>query len=134
MIAAAGLRKQVAIVGHIREMNMALEAADAVVVPSTEPEAFGRTAVEAQAMAKPVIASGHGGLAETVADGLTGILVPPSDSKALAEAIEHVLDMSPEQRAAMGRQGRDRARRLYSKAALQASTLRVYDRLIGVRS
>ncbi|HVY86406.1 MAG TPA: glycosyltransferase family 4 protein [Caulobacterales bacterium] len=133
-IMALGLRDDVAIVGHIGQMNVALAAADAVAVPSVEPEAFGRSAVEAQAMAKPVIAAAHGGLAETVADGLTGLLVPPGDAAALAQAIEQLIDLGPEGRGVMGRKGRDRVRRLYAKSVLQASTLQVYDRLLGARS
>jgi len=132
-IMATGLREHVAIVGHIPHMEVALAASDAAVFPSIEPEAFGRGAVEAQAMARPVIAAAHGGLSETVVQGQTGLLTPPNDSRALADAIEQLIDMGPEQRAEMGRRGRERARRLYSKSALQAATLQVYDRLLGVR-
>lgn len=131
-IDSCGLRETVAIVGHLSQMATALAAAEFAVFPSVEPEAFGRGAVEAQAMGVPVIAANHGGLAETVIDGETGLLVPPNDPVALAAAIEKLLDTPVEQRAAMGLRGRDRARRLYAKTALQASTLEVYDRLLGV--
>ncbi|MEJ0060299.1 MAG: glycosyltransferase family 4 protein [Terricaulis sp.] len=124
------LQGRVVITGHISQMATALAAADVAAFPSLEPEAFGRGAIEAQAMGKPVVAAGHGGLAETVVDGSTGYLVGPGDSKALADAIERLLDMGPEAREAMGRRGRDRAARLYTKAALQASTLQIYDRLL----
>lgn len=126
-----GLRESVSIVGHLRQMALALAASDAAVFPSLEPEAFGRGAVEAQAMAIPVIAAGHGGLAETVVDGQTGILFPPGHPDAFAAAIEKLLDMGGDARAAMGLRGRDRVRTSYGKAALQASTLQVYDRLLG---
>jgi glycosyltransferase involved in cell wall biosynthesis len=131
IIGANSLQGRVVITGHISQMATALAAADAAAFPSLEPEAFGRGAIEAQAMGKPVVAAGHGGLAETVADGLTGFLVTPGDSRALAAAIEQLLDMGPEARVAMGRKGRERARRLYTKAALQASTLQIYDRLLA---
>ncbi|MES1156260.1 MAG: glycosyltransferase family 4 protein [Alphaproteobacteria bacterium] len=130
-IMASGLREHVAIVGHIRQMEVALAAADAAVLPSVQPEAFGRGAVEAQAMARPVIAAAHGGLSETVVQGQTGLLVPPNDSRALADAIEQMIDLGPQARADMGRRGRERARRLYSKAALQKATLQVYEDLLG---
>jgi glycosyltransferase involved in cell wall biosynthesis len=129
-IGANSLQRRVVIAGHISQMATALAAADAAVFPSLEPEAFGRGAIEAQAMGKPVVAADHGGLAETVVDGLTGFLVGPGDAKALAAAIEQLIDMGPEARVAMGRRGRDRAGRLYTKAALQASTLQIYDRLL----
>lgn len=131
-IAMNGLQHSVSIVGHLSQMALALAASDAAVFPSLEPEAFGRGAVEAQAMEIPAIAAGHGGLAETIVDGETGILFPPGHPDAFAAAIDKLLDMSSEARSAMGLRGRDRVRKSYGKAALQASTLRVYDRLLGV--
>ena len=82
-------------------------------------------------MSLPVIAAGHGGLAETVVDGQTGILFPPGHPDAFAAAIEELLDMGGEARTAMGLRGKNRVRASYGKAALQASTLQVYDRLLG---
>jgi len=84
-------------------------------------------------MGVPVIAANHGGLAETVVDGETGVLVTPGDGASLAVAIERLAEAGPEARKAMGLRGRDRARRLYAKTALQASTLQVYDRLLQGR-
>jgi glycosyltransferase involved in cell wall biosynthesis len=99
--------------------------------PVIEPEAFGRGAVEAQAMGVPVIASNLGGYTETVVEGETGFLTPPGSPLPLAGAIERMLDAGPELRADMGRKGRDRVRALYSKAALQSSTLAVYQRVLS---
>jgi glycosyltransferase involved in cell wall biosynthesis len=106
------------------------------VFPVIEPEAFGRGAVEAQAMGVPVIASNIGGYTETVVEGETGFLVPPGNAAALAVAIERLMDTGPGARVEMGRKGRERVRRLYSKAALQSATLALYQRLLseaGVR-
>jgi len=127
----AQLRDVVAIVGHLRHMNVAFAASDIAVFPVTEPEAFGRGAVEAQAMGVPVIATNLGGYTETVIEGETGFLVPPAAVQALAGAIERMLDLGAEQRAAMGRKGRERVRQLYSKQALQTATMAVYRRLLG---
>jgi len=63
----------------------------ALVAPSTLREPFGMVALEALAGGRPVIASRIGGLAEVVADGVSGILVPPRDAAALAESIETFL-------------------------------------------
>jgi len=104
------------------------------VFPVTEPEALGRGAVEAQAMGVPVIASNLGGFTETVVEGETGLLVPPGVAQSLAVALEHMIDAGPEARAAMGNRGRDRARKLYSTAALQAATLGVYERVLTERA
>ncbi len=62
-------------------------SADVVVSASIEPEAFGRIALEAQALGKPVVATNLGGSLETVIDGQTGILIPPEDPQAMKEAI-----------------------------------------------
>src|SRR5688572_27234040 len=72
---------------HIEDMAAAYCAADIVVSASTDPEAFGRVPPEAAAMGKPVIATDHGGVRETVLNGETGLLVPPGDVSALADAL-----------------------------------------------
>jgi glycosyltransferase involved in cell wall biosynthesis len=70
------------------DMDTAFDAAAVVVVPTLTPEPFGRVAVEAFARGRPVIATAIGGLAEIVADGRTGALVPPGDEEQLAAALE----------------------------------------------
>lgn len=129
-IKAAGLQETVAIVGHVDKMPVAFAASDIAVFPVTEPEAFGRGAVEAQAMGVPVIASNMGGFTETIVEGETGFLAPPGIAVALASVLERLIDFSPQARAAMGRLGQSRARSLYSTAALQEATLAVYQRLL----
>ncbi|MDX2233158.1 MAG: glycosyltransferase family 4 protein [Hyphomonadaceae bacterium] len=126
-----GVEACVRIVGHLVDMPAALAAATVAVFPSTDAEAFGRAAVEAQAMGVPVIASRQGGLAETIADGDSGYLVPAGDAAALAAAIDRVLALPPDQRQAMGARGAARVRGRYSVAALQAATLEVYERLLA---
>ncbi len=80
---------------------------DLVIVPTVAQEALGRTAVEAMAGARPVVASRIGGLNFTVQDGATGVLVEPNDPEALASAIAGLLD-DPEARSRMGLAGRRR--------------------------
>ncbi len=130
-IAAAGLDQDVVVPGHIADAPAALLAADVAVLPTTEPEAFGRSAVEAAAMGRPVIASNLGGYTETVVDGETGLLVTPADPAALAAALERLMQTPEAERMAMGQRAQMRARALYSKETLQASTLQVYRRLMG---
>jgi glycosyltransferase involved in cell wall biosynthesis len=125
------LTDRVRLVGHVSDMPAALAAADVVLAPSLEPEAFGRVAAEAQAMARPVVAADCGGFTETIVAGDTGLLTPPGDRDALAAAIEDMMAMGPEGRAAMGAKGSARARRLYAASALQEATLRIYDQLLG---
>ena len=129
-IAQAGLSDAVRLLGHCDDMPAAYLAADIVAVPSTVPETFGRTAVEAQAMGRPVIASALGGLTETVVPGESGWLAAAGDVDAWTQALGLALDAGPERRAAMGQAGQARVRRLYALETMTDSTLQVYARVI----
>ncbi len=133
-IAAAGLGDHVRLVGHCDDMPAAYRLVDFACAPSLDPEPFGRTAVEPQAMARPVLAADHGATRETVIPGETGWLVAPGDAEAWAAALKTAIDTSPEQRAAMGAAGQARARRLYSVDAMCAATLDVYRRVLEARA
>ena len=129
----AGLQAQVRLVGHCADMPAAYLAADFACAPSLDPEAFGRTAVEPQAMGRPVLAADHGAVRETVEDGVTGWRVAPGDVEAWAAALARMLDTPPERRAAMGAAGRARVERLYDLRAMTEATLGVYARLLAER-
>jgi glycosyltransferase involved in cell wall biosynthesis len=133
-IATTGLGDAARLVGHCDDMPAAYLLADVVCAPSLDPEAFGRTAVEPQAMGRPVLAAAHGATRETVADGQTGWLVTPGDADAWADALAQAIDIGPKRRAAIGRAGLARARRLYSVEAMCEATLKVYARLVGRRN
>ena len=102
-IETKGLKDIVRRVGHCTDMPAAFLAASVVTVPSTEPEAFGRAAVEAQAMGAPVVVSDLGAVPETVLtppevapQERTGWRVPPGDAGALAEALSTALTIGRE--------------------------------------
>ena len=116
--------------GHVDDMPAAYALADIVIVPSTRPEAFGRVAIEAASMERPVIAADHGGVRETVLDGQSGRLVPPGDAAALAGALVEMLSMSRDDRAAMGKCGRAHVEARYSVGSMTGATLSVYDELL----
>lgn len=133
-----GLGGLVRLTGPCNDMPAAYALADIVLSPSIEPEPFGRTAVEAQAMRRPVIASDSGGQRETVltpenAGGLdraTGLAVRAGDASALAAAMKALLDLGPQARADMGARGRANALSHYSVEAMAEATLAIYARLI----
>jgi glycosyltransferase involved in cell wall biosynthesis len=105
-----------------------------VVNASTAPEGFGRVVIEAQAMARPVIGSDHGGAAETIAHGQTGWRVKPGDADALAAMLDEVLGLPAEARTAMGERAREAVKTHYTVSAMQAATIEVYrDVLAGPR-
>jgi glycosyltransferase involved in cell wall biosynthesis len=102
------------------------------VVPSLT-EAFGGSAMEAMAAGRPVVASAVGGLAEAIADGETGLLVPPGDPMALRDAITRLLD-DPSEMKRMGAKGQSRAM-LYSASKALPEMEAIYAGLMrGVRA
>jgi glycosyltransferase involved in cell wall biosynthesis len=106
-----------------------IAAADLVVFPSTAPH-FARPVIEAGAMAKPVVASRLGGVEELVEDGVTGVLVPPSDPRALGEAIVRVLG-DPALARRMGEAGHDASLCHYSRERNMPRLLELYDAVLG---
>jgi glycosyltransferase involved in cell wall biosynthesis len=129
-IREAMLDGHVFMVGHCSDMPTAFALCDIAVTPSTQAEAFGRTAAEAQAMGLPIIASDLGGAKETVEPGVTGYLSPPGDVIALAEHLKTLLSQSPEARAAMSAAGYARIRALFTTESLQRDTLGLYQRVL----
>lgn len=128
---ALGMAGRLRMAGHCDDMPAALALADVVVSASLDPEGFGRAVIEAQAMARPVIATDHGGAAETVEHGVTGWRVPPGDAGALAAALDHALAMQPDGRRGMGERARASVLAHYTTAAMQAATLDVYRELLA---
>lgn len=124
-------------VGHCSDMPAAFLAASVVTVPSTEPEAFGRSAVEAQAMGTPVVVSDLGAVPETVLSPpavlpheRTGWRIAPGDADALAEAVGAALSLGASARIAMGTRARAHVERHFSLERMVASTLDVYSALL----
>jgi glycosyltransferase involved in cell wall biosynthesis len=100
-----GLGERLRVLGFRADVEALLGAADAVAVPSTRPDPFPNSALEAAAAGVPVVAADHGGLPEMLRDRETGLLVPPGDAGALASALRELADHP------------DRARRLGEAAA-----------------
>ncbi len=120
---------RVKLTGHISNVPLALAASDIVISASTDPEAFGKVSIEAQAMGKPVIATAHGGSLETVLDGQTGLLTAPGDASALAKAILKVENGLP----SVGAKGRSRIAQDFSKTSFQSQVISVYEVLLAER-
>lgn len=129
-----GLDNEVIIAGHVRDMPAAYLASDIVVSASTDPEAFGRVAAEAGAMERPVIATDHGGAREVIVAGRSGLLVPPANSGALADALSTLLAAGAEQREAMGKAARAHIAARYTVEKMCADTLALYRKLLAART
>ncbi|HWG64053.1 MAG TPA: glycosyltransferase [Streptosporangiaceae bacterium] len=126
---ACGVSDRVTFTGSVaRKRVPALVRSADVVVCTPWYEPFGIVPLEAMACGVPVIASRVGGLTDTVVDGSTGLLVPPRDLRALADACRKLLG-DRELRASYGLAGARRARRWYSWDRVARETEAVYRRL-----
>jgi len=111
-----------------QDISSVWDACDIAVIPSTEPEPFGMVALEAMAASKPVIAANHGGLAEIVVQGETGLLVPPGDAPALAEAIKRLV-ADESLRRQMGESGLLRYRREFTLDCHVENMTKIYEQV-----
>lgn len=125
-----GVADRVHLLGRVvpAELPDQLRAADVVVAPPWY-EPFGIVPLEAMACGRPVVGSAVGGLLDSVADGTTGLLVPPRDPTALAAAIR-ALATDPQLRARLGRAGRARSLD-YDWSRVAARTEKVYRQILG---
>ena len=106
------------------ELGAYYERAAVVACPSRR-EGYGVAAREAMAYGRPVVASAVGGLLDAVEDGVTGVLVPPGDVRALREAVERLL-ADPDERRRLGVAARQRARESFSFDVSTATLVAAY--------
>jgi glycosyltransferase involved in cell wall biosynthesis len=117
------------------DMAASYAASFGVIVPSNEPEAFGRVTAEASAMGKPVIAAAHGGAIE-ILDAYTperalGLMATPGDIPSLSKQMKALAAMSDEDARNFAAPAMARARQYYTRKAMCEATLAVYERLLG---
>ncbi len=127
-----GLRGQVRFLGKIPNRNMVkfYSMSDIALLASIHPEPFSRIPLEAMKCCKPIVATNVGGSPEAVVDGVNGILVPPNDSAAMAEAILE-LARNRDLRRKMGRKGRKILKRKFDPDHLVDKILRLYSSIIN---
>jgi L-malate glycosyltransferase len=121
------LEKHVLLAGFRPDVLSVHKAFD-IFVMSSVTEGLGTSLLDAMACAKPVVATTAGGIPEVVADGETGLLVPPRDHHALADAIVRLLNDAG-LRTRLGEAGRARVRERFSADRMVRDTLRVYERV-----
>ena len=124
------LTKKLKFISHCKEMPLAYSLADVVVSASTEPEAFGRVAVEAQAMGKPIVASNIGGSKETVLNKKSGFLYKHDDPRELAKNLNTVIQLNQEELKLMGNEGRKNVTKKFDVEVMCVSNLREYKKLL----
>jgi glycosyltransferase involved in cell wall biosynthesis len=104
---------------------------DIAVVPSTQPDPFPRSVIEAMSWAKPVIGSAAGGIPEAIEDGKTGYLFPPGDAVALATRICSLL-ATPSRIDQMGRAARARCEQRFSASIQAVRVNAIYRELLDI--
>ena len=113
------------------DINNFYSIADIVVSPSTDPEAFGRISVEAQAMGKFVIASNHGGSTETIINNETGYLFNNADVNDLSAKILKAINEDKHRSETVRQACIMNAQNNYSGKKMCDSTLNFYKEIIG---
>ena len=124
------LGRKITFIKSCKEMPIAYKLADIIVSSSIEPEAFGRVAVEAQAMGKPIIASALGGSKETILNGKSGLLYNSEDAKSLADIISRLMEADNNFLALMGGQGRKNAEKKFNVDQMCQTTFTEYKKLL----
>ena len=125
------LTNQVRFIDHCNDMALAYKVSDIIVSASTEPEAFGRVAVEAQSMEKPIIASNIGGSNETIIDEKTGFLYEAGNAKSLSNKILRTLNMDETLLKSIGNEGRKNIVQKFNVEKMCFSTYSEYKRLLN---
>ena len=125
------LNNQVKFIDHCNDMALAYKVSDIVISASIEPEAFGRVAVEAQSMEKPIIASDIGGSNETIIDEKTGFLFESNNAKSLSKKILKVLSMDETRLQSIGKEGRKNIIQKFNVEQMCFSTYSEYKRILN---
>ena len=125
------ITNQVKFIDHCKDMALAYKVSDIVVSASIEPEAFGRVAVEAQSMEKPIIASNIGGSNETIIDEKTGFLFESNNPKSLSQKILKTLSIDETSLKLIGVEGRKNIIQKFNVEKMCFSTYSEYKRILN---
>ena len=125
------LTSQLKFVEHCKNMPLAYKLSDLVISASIKPEAFGRVAVEAQSMEKPIIASNIGGSNETIVNNETGFLFKSGDPESLSKKIIEALNLDQSRLKSMGIEGRKNIIKKFNVEKMCFSTYSEYKKLLN---
>ena len=129
MIAKYGMTDRYTFIRHVSDVPAAMMISEVVLSTSLDPEAFGRIAIEGQAMGRVVVASNIGGSKETIIDGVTGRLFESGNADDLAAAIRWALHLSSEEREKIGAAAIKNVKEHFTKQIMCDKTIAVYDEL-----
>ncbi len=125
-----GLDGKVQFIDHSFDIPAILMLSDVVLSTATKPEAFGRAAIEGQAMGKIVLASNIGGSLDNMIDGVTGKLFESGDVQSLAEAIDWALNLPAEEKNKISQAAIKNVKDNFTKQIMCDKTIAVYKELM----
>lgn len=129
-IEASPARMRIHLAGYRADAPALMAACDVFVLPSLKREGLPRAVIESMAYRTPPIVTNCGGSPELVEDGVSGLVVPPGDARAIAEAVRQ-LRADPEGRKKMGEAARERIRQRFNIAETIRQTLALYQSLLA---
>ena len=121
---------KVEFIEHSFDIPALLMISDIVLSTAIKPEAFGRAAIEGQAMGKIVLASNIGGSLDNTIDGITGKLFESNSAQSLADAIDWALNLSPKERAKISQAAIKNVKENFTKEIMCNKTIAVYQELL----
>lgn len=124
---------KVEFIEHSFDIPALLMISDVVLSTAIKPEAFGRAAIEGQAMGKIVLASNIGGSLDNTIDGVTGKLFENNSAQSLADAIDWALNLSPEEKAKISQAAIKNVKTNFTKQIMCDKTIAVYKELLKDR-
>ena len=128
------LNNQIRFIDHCESMPLAYKISDLIVSASVEPEAFGRVAVEAQSMEKPILASNIGGSNETIINDKTGFLFESGSSDSLSKKIIEILSLDESTLKSIGIEGRKNVLKKFNIEKMCFSTYSEYKKLLNANN
>ena len=128
------LGSQIRLVGTCNDMPSAYTLSSVTLMPTLAPEGFGRIAIEAQAMGRPIIATNHGGACESITHGKTGWLVELDDVDGFAKALEETLSLTEKERKAFAEKSIKHVAENFNNEKMCNSVLDVYAELMDMVS
>ena len=126
-----GMSDRYTFIRHVNDVPAAMMLSEVVLSTSIEPEAFGRIAIEGQAMGRIVVASNIGGSKETVIDSVTGKLFESNNADDLAQAIRWALHLSKEEREKIGAAAIKNVKEHFTKQIMCDKTIKVYEEFMN---
>ena len=125
------LTSQLKFVEHCKNMPLAYKVSSLVVSASIKPEAFGRVAIEAQSMEKPIIASNIGGSNETITNNVSGFLFESGNPESLSKKMIEVLNLDKSKLKLIGIEGRKNIIKKFNVEKMCFSTYSEYKKLLN---